>query len=67
MPNTWTKAIQAVYIIINPQLNEKFKGPRTNDSEIKMKIDKAEIMEKSLKNLKNIICNFSSYFESKKK
>ncbi len=51
--------------IILQKLNEKFQGPRTNDSEIKLKLGKAEIVEKSLKNLKNIICNFSTYFESK--
>lgn len=64
MPNTWTRALQSVNFNFLFQFNEKFNGPRTNDLEIKLKVEKSETMDKSLKNLKNIINNFSGYFES---
>ena len=42
-------------------------GPRTYDTDIKTKIDEMNVIDKTLKELKTTISNFTTNFESNNK
>lgn len=63
MPNFWTRTVQKVIITLI-KIKESLSGPRTNDIDLVLKLNQMKDYEKALKKLKNIIMNFSQYFES---
>lgn len=46
------------------QISESLSGPRTNDKELEKKMEEMKQNEKGLLSLKNIVFNFTKYFES---